>query len=397
MTDKTSTVEDLIQNPFGEQVSVTPLSEVSHDFPATQTEASPKKLIDTLDEKYQEQARALAKQIDEKNLQAIISYGAAAQKQLGEFSHQMLSHVQAKDTGEIGDILNDLMERLNETDPNDLVAENQGFFQKFFGKIKKSIYEMQSKYQEVGSQVDKIAIRLDHEKNGLLNDNLSLEQLYQRNKDFFDALNIYIAAGELKLAELQETLIPEALEKARVTGDQMDVQVVNDLEQFLDRLEKRNHDLKLTRQMTIQQAPQIRLIQNTNQALAEKIQSSITTTIPLWKNQIAIAMTLLRQKDAVTAQRQVSETTNQLIQKNSEMLKISTIETARENERGIIDLETLQKTQKDLIETLEETLKIQQEGRARRRKAEVELTNMEEDLRQKLLVLSHKEKQIHQD
>ena len=397
MTDKTSTVEDLIQNPFGEQVSVTPLSEVSHDFPATQTEASPKKLIDTLDEKHQEQARALAKQIDEKNLQTIISYGAAAQKQLGEFSHQMLSHVQAKDTGEIGDILNDLMERLNETDPNDLVAENQGFFQKFFGKIKKSIYEMQAKYQEVGSQVDKISIRLDHEKNGLLNDNLSLEQLYQRNKDFFDALNIYIAAGELKLAELQETLIPEALEKARVTGDQMDVQVVNDLEQFLDRLEKRNHDLKLTRQMTIQQAPQIRLIQNTNQALAEKIQSSITTTIPLWKNQIAIAMTLLRQKDAVTAQRQVSETTNQLIQKNSEMLKISTIETARENERGIIDLETLQKTQKDLIETLEETLKIQQEGRARRRKAEVELTNMEEDLRQKLLVLSHKEKQIHQD
>ena len=397
MTENPSTVEDLIQNPFGEQVSLTPLSAVSHDFPATQTEASPKKLIDTLDEKHQEQARALAKQIDEKNLQAIISYGAAAQKQLGEFSHQMLSHVQAKDTGEIGDILNDLMERLNETDPNDLVAENQGFFQKFFGKIKKSIYEMQAKYQEVGSQVDKIAIRLDHEKNGLLNDNLSLEQLYQRNKDFFDALNIYIAAGELKIVELQETLIPEALEKARVTGDQMDVQVVNDLEQFLDRLEKRNHDLKLTRQMTIQQAPQIRLIQNTNQALAEKIQSSITTTIPLWKNQIAIAMTLLRQKDAVTAQRQVSETTNQLIQKNSEMLKISTIETARENERGIIDLETLQKTQKDLIETLEETLKIQQEGRARRRKAEVELTNMEEDLRQKLLVLSHKEKQIHQD
>ena len=397
MTEKQTTVEDLIQNPFGEQVSVTPLSEVSQDFPATQTEASPKKLIDTLDEKHQEQARALAKQIDEKNLQAIISYGAAAQKQLGEFSHQMLSHVQAKDTGEIGDILNDLMERLNETDPNDLIAENQGFFQKFFGKIKKSIYEMQAKYQEVGSQVDKIAIRLDHEKNGLLNDNLSLEQLYQRNKDFFDALNIYIAAGEIKLAELQEILIPEALEKARVTGDQMDVQVVNDLEQFLDRLEKRNHDLKLTRQMTIQQAPQIRLIQNTNQALAEKIQSSITTTIPLWKNQIAIAMTLLRQKDAVTAQRQVSETTNQLIQKNSEMLKISTIETARENERGIIDLETLQKTQKDLIETLEETLKIQQEGRARRRKAEVELTNMEEDLRQKLLVLSHKEKQIHQN
>ena len=174
----------------------------------------------------------------------------------------------------------------------------------------------------------------------------------------------------------------------------MDVQVVNDLHQFLDRLEKRNHDLKLTRQMTIQQAPQIRLIQNTNQTLAEKIQSSITTTIPLWKNQIAIAMTLLRQKDAVTAQRQVSETTNQLIQKNSEMLKISTIETARENERGIIDLETLQKTQQNLIETLEETLQIQQEGRMRRKAAEIELNRLEGTMQQQLLQLSDKEKAL---
>lgn len=398
MTEKReSIVEDLISNPFGESSVPPAMADVSQDFPVTQTTDQPRQLIETLSEKQQEQARALASQIDETNLQAIISYGAAAQKQLGEFSHSMLDHVQSKDTGEIGDILNELMDRLNETDPNDLIADNPNFFQKFFGKIKKSIYEMQAKYQEVGAQVDKIAVRLDREKNGLLNDNLALEQLYGRNKDFFDALNIYIAAGELKMEELQRELIPQALERAHVTGDQMDVQTVNDLEQFLDRLDKRNHDLKLTRQMTIQQAPQIRLIQNTNQALAEKIQSSITTTIPLWKNQIAIAMTLLRQKDAVTAQRQVSETTNQLIQKNSEMLKISTIETARENERGIIDLETLQKTQQDLIDTLEETLQIQQEGRLKRRKAEVELTHMEEDLRQKLLVLSNKEKRSRRE
>lgn len=398
MTEKReSIVEDLISNPFGESSVPPAMADVSQDFPVTQTTDQPRQLIETLSEKQQEQARALASQIDETNLQAIISYGAAAQKQLGEFSHSMLDHVQSKDTGEIGDILNELMDRLNETNPNDLIADNPNFFQKFFGKIKKSIYEMQAKYQEVGAQVDKIAVRLDREKNGLLNDNLALEQLYGRNKDFFDALNIYIAAGELKMEELQRELIPQALERAHVTGDQMDVQTVNDLEQFLDRLDKRNHDLKLTRQMTIQQAPQIRLIQNTNQALAEKIQSSITTTIPLWKNQIAIAMTLLRQKDAVTAQRQVSETTNQLIQKNSEMLKISTIETARENERGIIDLETLQKTQQDLIDTLEETLQIQQEGRLKRRKAEVELTHMEEDLRQKLLVLSNKEKRSRRE
>lgn len=395
--NRSSIIDELISNPFGDQPLPQKMEDVALDFPVEQTHAAPSTLIEKLPAEQQEQARSLAKQIDETNMQAIISYGAAAQKQLGEFSHSMLAHVQTKDTGHIGDTLNELMNRLNETDPNDLVMEDQNIFRKFFGKVKKTIYEMQAKYQEVGAQVDKIAIRLDREKNGLLNDNLSLEQLYQRNKAFFDALNIYIAAGELKLQELQQTLIPQAIQHAKETGDQMDVQIVNDLNQFMDRLEKRNHDLKLTRQMTIQQAPQIRLIQNTNQALAEKIQSSITTTIPLWKNQIAIAMTLLRQKDAVTAQRQVSETTNQLIQKNSEMLKISTIETARENERGIIDLETLQKTQRDLIETLEETLRIQQDGRMKRRHAEIELTNMEQELRENLLELSRREKSANND
>ena len=215
-----------------------------------------------------------------------------------------------------------------------------------------------------------------------------LEQLYQKNKDYFDALNIYIAAGELKMEELQTTIIPEAMKKAEETGDQMDVQIANDYTQFLDRLDKRTHDLRLARQITIQQAPQIRLIQNTNQALAEKIQASIATAIPLWKNQVVIALTLLRQKDAVTAQRQVSETTNDLLKKNSEMLKISAIETAKENERGIVDIETLQTTQNDLIETIQETLRIQKEGKEKRRHAEVELGHMEEDLKQKLLDLT---------
>ena len=387
-----SLVDDLISNPFGEQPLPPNMADVSQDFPVTEPNEEHQALVDTLSPEQQAKAQALAKQIDEHDMQAIVSYGAAAQKQLGQFSHSMLAHVQAKDTGEIGDALTDLMKRLNETDPKELMAADQNIFQRMFGKIKKSIYEMQAKYQEIGTQVDKIAIRLDYEKNGLLNDNLTLEELYQRNKDFFDALNIYIAAGELKATQMQNELIPQAIEKANISGDQMDVQIVNDLNQFLDRLEKRTHDLKLTRQMTIQQAPQIRLIQNTNQVLAEKIQSSITTTIPLWKNQIAIAMTLLQQKNAVTAQRQVSDTTNQLIQKNSEMLKISTIETARENERGIIDLETLQKTQKDLIETLEETLAIQQAGRENRRKAEIELSHMEQDLRQTLLQLRNQEK-----
>ena len=350
--------------------------------------------VTQLSEEQKAKAMTIAKTIDEKDLNTIINFGAETQQQVSDFANQMLANVKNKDTGSIGDSLNELLINLNELKPNALVAKDSNIFLRIFGNIRKSIQLAQMRFQEVGEQVDKISIKLATDKDGLLHDNAALEELYKRNKSFFDELNVYIAAGELKIEEMQQTLIPEAMKKAQETGDQMDVQTVNDLHQFLDRLEKRNHDLKLTRQMTIQQAPQIRLIQNTNQTLAEKIQSSITTTIPLWKNQIAIAMTLLRQKDAVTAQRQVSETTNQLIQKNSEMLKISTIETARENERSIIDLETLQKTQQDLIETLEETLQIQQEGRMRRKAAEVELNRLEGTMQQQLLQLSDKEKSL---
>ena len=350
--------------------------------------------VTQLSEEQKAKAMTIAKTIDEKDLNTIINFGAETQQQVSDFANQMIANVKNKDTGSIGDSLNELLINLNELKPNALVAKDSNIFLRIFGNIRKSIQLAQMRFQEVGEQVDKISIKLATDKDGLLHDNAALEELYKRNKSFFDELNVYIGAGEMKIEELQQKLIPEAMQKAQESGDQMDVQVVNDLHQFLDRLEKRNHDLKLTRQMTIQQAPQIRLIQNTNQTLAEKIQSSITTTIPLWKNQIAIAMTLLRQKDAVTAQRQVSETTNQLIQKNSEMLKISTIETARENERGIIDLETLQKTQQNLIETLEETLQIQQEGRMRRKAAEVELNRLEGTMQQQLLQLSDKEKAL---
>ena len=352
-------------------------------------------MIERLPEDRQKQAHALAKQIDEKNMQAIISYGSAAQKQLGDFSHSMLDHVQNQDTGDIGESLSELMFRLNETSPSDLRAEDNNIFRKMFGKIKQSVYEMTAKYQQIGAQIDKIAIKLDRDKNSLLNDNIMLEQLYKKNEDYFHALNIYIAAGEVKAEEMQLKIIPEAIVTAEQSMSQMDVQIVNDLKQFLDRLEKRTHDLRLARQMTIQQAPQIRLIQNTNQALAEKIQASIHTAIPLWKNQVAVAMTLLRQKDAVTAQRQVSQTTNDLMLKNSEMLKISAIETAKENERGVIDLETLEQTQNDLVETLQETLKIQQEGRVKRKEAEKQLSTMEVELRNHLLNLQKEESELY--
>ena len=381
------TFEDLLSDPFAtdlDSLTVTQKQEIS-EF---QTQQQAPRLIDQLPEVRQQQAKELAAKIDVTDQQGVITYGAAAQTKLSDFSQAMLSHVQVSDIGPVGDSLSELMFRLQEANPDDLRAGEGNIFKRMFGKVKQSIYEITAKYQKIGAQIDKVAVKLNKEKDGLLKDNSMLEELYHKNKDYFDALNVYIAAGELKMEELQTTIIPEAMEKARQTGDQMDVQIANDYTQFLDRLDKRTHDLRLARQITIQQAPQIRLIQNTNQALAEKIHASINTAIPLWKNQVVIALTLLRQKDAVTAQRQVSETTNDLLRKNSEMLKVSAIETARENERGIVDVETLQKTQNDLIETIQETLRIQQEGKDKRRSAEVELVQMEEDLKQQLLQLT---------
>ncbi|EMG29093.1 tellurite resistance protein [Listeria fleischmannii 1991] len=374
------TLDDLLSNPFGMDDSK------NTNIVNSESDAAPR-LVDMLPESNKRQAVELSKQIDAGNQAAILGYGAPAQAKLHDFSHSMLAHVQKQDVGPIGDIISDLMYRLQEADPDELAARNKNIFTKMFHRVKQSINEITSKYQKIGTQIDRIALKLEHSKKRLMEDNTFLEQLYDKNKDYFQALNIYIAAGELKLEEINDKLLPELRKKAEQTGDQMDFQEVNDLTQFADRLEKRVHDLKLSRQITIQQAPQIRLIQNTNQALAEKIQSSIMTAIPLWKNQVAIALTLLRQQQAVEAQRQVSETTNELLKRNADMLKTNAIETARENERGIVDIETLKHTQSSLIETLQETLKIQQEGRAKRAAAEKELVTMEQELKDRLIEL----------
>lgn len=367
-------VNDLLANPFG--ATEAPVAQ-----PVEQATAAPQGLTP----EQEAQAKQLADQIDVKSTDAVMSYGASAQKQLGQFSQTMLNKVQSQDTGAVGDALTSLMARLNEANPDELRAEDNNVFKKLFGKVRRSIFEITAKYQKIGAQIDSIASRLEKEQQGLLTDNKMLDELYGQNKAYFDALNIYIAAAKMKLQELDAKTIPEAMAKAQASGDQMQVQEVNDLKQFQTRLEKRAYDLELARQITLQQAPQIRLIQNTNQALAEKIQASINTAIPLWKNQVAIALTLLRQKDAVTAQRQVSETTNDLLKKNAAMLKTSAIETAKENERGVVDIETLTQTQNDLVETLQQTLQIQQEGRSKRQAAEQELSNMETELKNHLL------------
>ena len=375
-------VADLLSQPFATQ---TP-SSTAAAAPASAASDNPTAKLTPEQEK---QAQDLAAQIDVKNKDGVMSYGAQAQQQLGQFSQTMLDKVQSQDTGAVGDALTSLMARLNEANPDELRAESNNVFKKIFGKVRRSIFEITAKYQKIGAQIDTIAARLTKEQQGLLNDNKMLDELYAQNKAYFDALNIYIAAAKIKQDELQNKTIPAALAEAQASGDQMKVQEVNDLKQFESRLEKRAYDLQLAREITLQQAPQIRLIQNTNQALAEKIQASVNTAIPLWKNQVAIALTLLRQKDAVTAQRQVSETTNDLLKKNSSMLKISAVETAKENERGVVDIETLTQTQNDLVDTLQQTLQIQQEGRAKRQAAEQELGKMEEDLKNHLLDYTH--------
>ncbi|MED4229199.1 toxic anion resistance protein [Neobacillus cucumis] len=374
-------LDDILANPFGD-------SSPFELAPKKTTEingARPVKLIDVIPEENRAKARQLAEQIDPANHQAMISYGTQAQGKLLSFSHTMLEHVQKQDVGEIGEIINDLMKRLNEVNPDELKDGKPSLFARMFGKISSSIQEVLSKYQKTGAQIDRISVKLERSKNLLLSDIKLLEQLYDTNKEYFHALNIYIAAGEIKLEEMETKIIPGLKKEAEVSNDQMKFQEVNDMIQFADRLDKRLHDLKLSREITIQSAPQIRLIQNTNQALVEKIQSSIMTAIPLWKNQVAIALTLIRQRHAVEAQKMVSKTTNELLLKNAEMLKTNTIETEKENERGLVDIETLKKTQENLISTLEETMRIQEEGRHKRRLAEQELANMENDLRLKLL------------
>ncbi|MBM7705627.1 uncharacterized protein YaaN involved in tellurite resistance [Chryseomicrobium aureum] len=348
------------------------------------------KLMERLTEEEQSKAKQLATQIPVGDYESILTYGATAQNELTKFSHQMLDHVQKKDIGPVGDILGDLMKKLNEINPEELNQKEKKGIRKFFSKMNRSLQEVMTRYQKLSTQVDRIGIQLEHSKRGLVEDVRMLDKLYDQNKNYFKALNIYIAAGELKRDEIVQQVIPALRQKAEQSNDQMAFQEVHDMTQFVDRLEKRIYDLQLSRQITIQSAPQIRMIQQTNQTLAEKIQSSIMTSIPLWKNQIAIALTLNRQQKAVSAQRQVTATTNDLLLKNSEMLKVNSIETAKENERGIVEIDTLKKTQENLLSTIEETLQIQADGRMKRKAAELEIARMEDELKNRLLQIQEK-------
>ena len=327
----------------------------------------------------------ISQQIKPLDHDGLLQFGTNLQQSMSQFSHQMLDEVQSKDMGPVGDSLNQLMSKLKSVNPNDLDPNKQSKLKRIFRRTKASINEVFSRMQSVSSQINRITIQLDKHKGNLTKDVELLDGLYDQNKKYFDDVTLYIAAAQRKKQQIQSETIPELQEKAHNSGNQMDIQAVADMEQFVDRLDKRIYDLQLSRQIAIQTAPQIRMIQNVNQALAEKIQSSILTSIPLWKNQMAIALTLMRQRNAVSAQRAVTDTTNDLLTQNASMLKQNAIETATENERGIVDIETLKTTQNDIIETIEQTLQIQQDGRQKRQAAEKELNGLENDLKQHLL------------
>nr|WP_279098989.1 toxic anion resistance protein [Aerococcus urinaeequi] len=381
-------VDDLIANPFQDAtLANSPLEKLANTDEETGMEQT---IYQQLSKDRQDQAKALSEKIDASDSQSIVSYGAMAQKQIGDFSHQIIAQVQNQDLDVVGEQLRELLARLNDTDPSQLTNQKQNRIQRWFKKQKASLYEMNAKYQKVGYQIDEIAGHLTRQKNGLLNDNLQLDSLYQQNLEFFEALNVYIAAAQIKAERLRQEELPALKSQVTSEHDQMTIQKIADLEQFINRLEKRIYDLELTREITIQQAPQIRLIQNANQNLAEKIQSSIYTAIPLWKNQIAIQLSLYRQKDALDAQIAVTDTTNQLLTENSELLKQSSLETARQSERGVVDIETLKHSQQNLIDTITETMQIQEEGRAKRLQAEREMVQMENELKQHLLNGSQK-------
>ncbi|GEP78385.1 toxic anion resistance protein [Staphylococcus carnosus] len=335
----------------------------------------------------QQKIHDLANQIEPLNYDSLMKFGSNAQSSMSQFSHKMLSEVKSKDTGPIGDTLNQLMLKLKEVQPDDFKEGKDSFIKKIFKRAKASANEIFSRMQSVGSQVDRISIELTNHKDALNRDIQLLNGLYDQNKDYFDELNLYIAAAQEKKQAILEKELPEKRQKAYESGKQMDIQEVADLEQFADRLDKRIYDLQLSRQISLQTAPQIRMIQNVNQTLAEKIQSSILTSIPLWKNQMAIALTLMRQRQAMSAQRAVTDTTNDLLTANSGLLKQNAVDTAVENERGIVDIETLKSTHENIIETVEQTLQIQAEGREKRQQAEKELQHLESDMKERLLTM----------
>ncbi len=338
----------------------------------------------SLTEEERKMVNEFAAQIDISNQQQITQFGASSQKKIAEFSESALNSVKTKDLGEVGQMLTNMVAQLKEFEEGE---ETKGFL----GMFKKSATKftaVKAKYDKAEVNVNKIAQALEDHQVTLLKDVAMLDKMYEHNKTYYKEISMYILAGKQKLKEEQEVVLPALLEKAQKSGLPEDTQAAKDKADMINRFEKKLHDLDLTRMVAMQMAPQIRLIQSNDTAMSDKIQSTLVNTIPLWKSQMVIAIGLNHSAEAAKAQHAVSDMTNELLKKNAETLKMATTETARESERGIVDIETLKETNRTLISTFDEVMKIQQEGREKRKVAEQELRAIEKEMHEKLIELA---------
>ena len=339
--------------------------------------------VESLTPAQRKQVDEIKSKIDLMNSGYAIQFGSVAQKNMADFSDSLLTQVRTKDSGTVGELLTDLTGKINEFSRQ----ESDSFVKKIplLGSLVSKGENMMSSYEKLSTKVEKIQSELEKNKTTMMKDIVLFDNLYQKNLDYFKELELYIRAGEEKLEEMRTQVLPKLRQQAASSADPMAGQVVSDFEGNVDRFDKKIHDLKISKTIAIQTAPQLRLIQNNDKILVERIQSAIYNAIPLWKNQIVIALGLSRQQQALQMQRAVSDTTNELLRRNAEMLKTNTLETAKENNRSIVDIDTVKKVNEDLVSTIEETLKIQKEGRAARQEAEKELLAIENRLKQTLL------------
>ena len=333
-----------------------------------------------LSEEEKAQVEAFLKQIDLANSAVILQYGAGTQKKMADFSETALENVKAKDLGEVGELLSGVVTELKNFDEE----ESKGFLG-IFKKTSNKIEAMKAKYAKAETNINEICKVLEGHQVQLLKDVAVLDKMYDLNLTYFKELSMYILAGKKKLEEVRENELKELVNKAQISGLPEDAQAAKDLDAMCNRFEKKIHDLELTRTISMQTAPQIRLVQSNDTLMVEKIQSTVVNTIPLWKSQMVLALGVEHSAQAAEAQRQVTDMTNELLKKNAEKLKMATVDVAKESERGIVDIETLKKTNENLISTLDEVMKIQQEGRVKRQEAEIEMHRMENELKQKLL------------
>ena len=367
-----STTPTLTLDPFQTQEEKKPPVEAEKQEPALDESILTEEERKTVDE--------FAKQIDLMNSAMVLQYGAGTQKKMADFSEAALENVKTKDLGEVGELLSGVVKELRDFDEE----EEKGFFG-FFKKASGRIESMKAKYAKAEANVNEIVKVLEKHQVQLMKDTALLDKMYELNLTYFKELSMYILAGKKKLQEVRSTRLAELTDRAQASGLPEDAQAAKDLDSMCERFEKKIHDLELTRMISIQTAPQIRLVQNNDTLMVEKIQSTIVNTIPLWKSQMVLALGVEHSTQAAEAQRKVTDMTNELLRKNAEKLKMATVETAKESERGIVDMETLKATNESLISTLDEVMNIQREGRQKRREAEAELQNMEQELKNKLL------------